>query len=92
MESIGLIELGFHRNTFKKEWIQRHIMRLRKFGKDAIKGVRVFRSPIRWRKHADEQHFRPVSLDLSDHLVEIIANRGGVDTAQRIVGAEFQND
>ena len=92
MEAIRLIELGFHRNTFEKEWIKRHIMELRQFGKDPIKRDLVLRSPIWWRKHTDEQHLGTASLDLSDHLVEIIANGGGIYTAQRIVGAELQND
>ena len=54
METVRLIELGFHCNTFEKEWIERHIMDLRKFGKDPIKGGFVFSSPI-WRcKHANQ--------------------------------------
>src|SRR6516162_3544104 len=84
VESVRLIELGFHCNTFKKEWIKLHTVDLRKFRKDPIKGSLVLRSPIRRREHADEQHLGTASLDLSDHLVEIIVNRDRVDAAQRI--------
>src|SRR5215831_16126074 len=54
MESIRLIELRFHRNTFEKEWVKRHIMDLSKLGKDPVKFGLVFRSPIGGREHADQ--------------------------------------
>src|SRR5713226_5004189 len=91
MDSVRLIEFRFHCHTLEKEWIERQMMATRKLGEDLVKGMLILLSPIRRREHAEKKHFCTARLDFSDHLVEIVANSGGVDAAQRVVGAKRQD-
>ena len=79
MEAIGLVEFRFHRHTFEKEWIERQMMGARKLGEDRVESTFVLVSPIRRSEHPEKQYFRAGSLDLVDHLVEIITHGYGID-------------
>ena len=92
VEAVRLIEIGLHRNTFQEKWIERRLMGVRQIGEDPIEGAVIGFSPVRRRAHAEKQHFGTVRVDLLDHFVEIVAHCRRIDAAQRIVGAQGQDD
>jgi len=67
------------------------MMGARKLGKYPVEGTFILLSPIRRGEHPEKQHFGAASLDLSNHLVEIVINGRRIDAAQRVVGAERQD-
>src|SRR5438477_13040520 len=92
MEAIGLIEFRVHRHTLEKKRIERQMVEMCKLGKDLVERALVLLSPI-WRgKHAEQQHLCAGSLNLTDHLIEIVAHGRRLDAAQRVVGAEREDD
>ena len=92
MDSVRLVEFRVHRNSLKKERIKRHFINAGQSGKDLVKGVLVLLAPIGRRNHAEEQYLGAGGLDFLDHSVEIIAYSFGVDAAQRVIGAERQDN
>jgi putative ABC transport system ATP-binding protein len=68
------------------------MMGLCKLGKHAVERALVLFSPIRRREHSEKQHLGAGGLDFSDHLIEIVAYGRRIDAAQRVIGAERQDD
>ena len=57
----------------------------------AIEDPRIFFAQVARRDHAGEQHLGAAGLERGDDLLEIGLGASGVEAAQGIVGAQFQD-
>jgi putative ABC transport system ATP-binding protein len=90
MQTIRLIEVGFHRYTLQKEWVKRRAMGARQLGKYQVERVVIVGTPIGRRQHAQNQDPGADRSDLVQHFAKIGTHRRRVDPAQCVVGAERQ--
>ena len=57
VQAIRLVEVGIHRNTLQKKWVELCLMGMRQLGKNLVEGAIVGLAPIRRRQHSQYQHF-----------------------------------
>jgi len=92
MDAVAEVERRVGRHAFEEEGIEHEAFALRKFRKDRIELVAVVAPEIGRRIHAGEEDGQAARLRAGDDLVEVPAGDAGVDGAQRVVGAEFDDD
>jgi hypothetical protein len=91
METVRLIELSIRRDTLEKKRIKRHATVPREIRINLIERDAVFFTPIRRRPHAGQQQLGSARLYFGDDGIEIGANDVGMDSAQRVVRAQFED-
>jgi len=92
MQAVLLVELGIEHHAFKEEGIENEPMLLGEGREDGVEVVRVGIAPVRRRAHAHEQDRELALLQFGKDLLQVIARHLRIDAAQRVVGAELQND
>ncbi len=95
MKAVWLVEFRITRatlNTLKEKGIKRHATNAREIRIDPIERDAVFLAPIRRRPHAGQQQIRSARLYFGDYVIQMSANVSGLDAAQCIVRAQFEDD
>ena len=79
-------------DAVEEEGIKRDAIGLGEFWIDRIEAIGIFTAHVRWCQHADQKHADTARLQLLEHRHQILAALLGRNSAQRIVGAEFEDN
>ncbi len=91
MDAVALVERAILGYAVEEEGIERHVVF---FGQPLVEPVElagVFQSEIARRQHAGQPYRDAGCLELGDDGIEIALGLGGIERAQRIVGAQFDH-
>ena len=92
MNTVGEMACGIAHDAIEEEWIERDVV---PFGEVAIDRVETFGVlfPHAWRRvHPGKQHLDVLLAQFLEDLREIVGRHFGIDPAQHVVGAEFEDD
>jgi putative ABC transport system ATP-binding protein len=92
MQSVAEVQLGIQGNARQEKRIERNAVLFRQIRKDAVEGVGVGVPEAAWRPHPGEENKDTPVLEPAHDRIEIAAGLIDRQSAQGVVGAEFEND
>jgi hypothetical protein len=92
VQSVALIEPGFAGDAFEEKGIEQEVVADGEFGIDRVEVAPVLAAEIGRRPHAGEQHDHAPFRQTTHDRVERLAGDLGIDPAQHVVGAKFDDD
>ena len=92
VEPVTLIELGIGGDAGEEEWIQDGFVLGGELRINGVEGAAVFGAHVGGRHHTAQQDRNFSLLETTKHRVQGLAGDGGIETAQRIIGAKLQDD
>ncbi len=85
------LSFGRSRDPVEEERIEENPVFPGEIGIDGIEGRAIIGAQIAWRQHAAQQHGDMALAQPPEHCVQRPAGHLGIDPAQRVIGAEFQD-